>query len=47
MYTKQALRELGVKADTLRPRQLKAFNEEGYIIIENVLSAAKRYLLEI
>lgn len=40
MYTKQALRELGVKADTLSPSQLKAFDEEGYIIIENVLSPA-------
>lgn len=38
MYTKQALRELGVKPGTLSPAQLKQFDEQGFIIIENVLS---------
>ena len=38
MYTKQALRELGVKPGTLSPEQLKQFDEQGYIIVENVLT---------
>jgi ectoine hydroxylase-related dioxygenase (phytanoyl-CoA dioxygenase family) len=39
MYTRQALRELGVKPDTLSPAQLKQFDEQGFIIVENVLTA--------
>ena len=38
MYTKQALRELGVRPDSLSPEQLKQFDEQGYIIVENVLT---------
>jgi ectoine hydroxylase-related dioxygenase (phytanoyl-CoA dioxygenase family) len=38
MYTKQALRELGVTPSTLSEAQLKQFDELGYAIIENVLS---------
>jgi len=38
MYTRQALRELGVKPDTLSPAQLKQFDEQGFIIVENVLT---------
>lgn len=38
MYTRHALRELGVRPGTLSPEQLKHFDEQGYIIVENVLS---------
>ena len=38
MYTRQALRELGVRPDTLSPAQLKQFDEQGYIIVEGVLT---------
>jgi ectoine hydroxylase-related dioxygenase (phytanoyl-CoA dioxygenase family) len=38
MYTRQALRELGVRPDTLSPAQLKKFDEQGYIIVEGVLT---------
>jgi ectoine hydroxylase-related dioxygenase (phytanoyl-CoA dioxygenase family) len=38
MYTKQALRELGVTPDTLSAKQKAKFEEEGYFIVENVLT---------
>ena len=38
MYTKQALRELGVTPNTLSEGQIRQFDELGYIIVENVLS---------
>lgn len=38
MYTKQALRELAVRPDTLSPAQLKQFDEQGFIIVEDVLT---------
>lgn len=39
MYTKQALRELGVTSGTLSDRQKHQLDEEGYFIVENVLTA--------
>lgn len=38
MYTRQALRELGVTPATITEDQKKQFDEQGYIIIENVLT---------
>lgn len=38
MYTRQALRELGVTADTLTEAQKQQFDELGFIIVENVLT---------
>src|SRR6516225_3210827 len=38
MYTKQALRELGVTPNTLSEGQIRQFDELGYVIVENVLS---------
>ncbi len=38
MYTKQALRELGVTPDTLTEAQTKQFDELGYFIVDDVLS---------
>jgi ectoine hydroxylase-related dioxygenase (phytanoyl-CoA dioxygenase family) len=38
MYTKQALRELGVTASTITDAQKRQFDEQGYIVIENALS---------
>jgi ectoine hydroxylase-related dioxygenase (phytanoyl-CoA dioxygenase family) len=38
MYTKQALRDLGVRPDTLSSAQLKQFDEQGFFIVENVLT---------
>jgi len=38
MYTKQALRELGVTPTTLTEAQTGQFDEQGYVIVENVLS---------
>lgn len=38
MYTKQALRELGVGPDTLSAEQLRQFDKLGFFIVENVLS---------
>jgi ectoine hydroxylase-related dioxygenase (phytanoyl-CoA dioxygenase family) len=40
MYTRQALRELGVTPDTLSDAQKKQFDEQGFFIVENVLSKA-------
>ena len=41
MYTKQALRELGVTSATLTDAQKKQLDEQGFFIVENVLSAAE------
>ena len=38
MYTRQALRELGVTSTTVSEAQKKQFDELGYIIVENVLT---------
>jgi ectoine hydroxylase-related dioxygenase (phytanoyl-CoA dioxygenase family) len=38
MYTKRALRELGVTPDTLTLHQKQQFDEQGFFIVENVLS---------
>ena len=38
MYTRQALRELGVRPDTLSAAQLRQFDDLGYVIVENVLT---------
>ena len=38
MYTKQALRELGVKPDTLTSKQKQLFDKQGFFIVEEVLS---------
>ena len=38
MYTKQALRELGVTRTTLSPTQKQQLDERGFIIVENVLT---------
>ena len=38
MYTRQALRELGVSPNTLTEAQTRQFDELGYFIVENVLS---------
>ena len=38
MYTKQALRELGVTASTITDAQKQQFDELGYIVVENALS---------
>ncbi len=38
MYTRQALRELGVTPNTVSDAQKKQFDELGYIIVENVLT---------
>jgi ectoine hydroxylase-related dioxygenase (phytanoyl-CoA dioxygenase family) len=39
MHTKQALRELGVTASTITDNQKRQFDEQGYIIVENVLTS--------
>jgi ectoine hydroxylase-related dioxygenase (phytanoyl-CoA dioxygenase family) len=38
VYTKQALRELGVTHNTLSEAEITQFDELGYFIVENVLS---------
>ena len=38
MYTKQAIRELGVTPSTLTDAQKTALDEQGFFIVENVLS---------
>ena len=38
MYTKHALRELGVTAGTLSEQQKQQLDREGYFIVENVLT---------
>ena len=40
MYTKQALRELGMTGDVLSAGQLRALDEDGFIIVEGVYSPA-------
>ncbi len=39
MYTRQALRELGVGPDTLSDAQKRQFDEQGFFIVENALAA--------
>ena len=39
MYTKQALRELGVAPTTLTDAQRRQFDEQGFFTVENVLSS--------
>jgi ectoine hydroxylase-related dioxygenase (phytanoyl-CoA dioxygenase family) len=39
MYTKQALHDLGIKLDCISPAQKNQLDEEGFFIVENVLSA--------
>ena len=39
MYTKQAIRELGVTPDTLSDSQKRELDEQGFVIVENVLTA--------
>jgi len=41
MYTKQALRELGVTNSTLSLHQKQQLDEQGFFIVENVLSRAE------
>jgi ectoine hydroxylase-related dioxygenase (phytanoyl-CoA dioxygenase family) len=41
MYTKQALRELGVTSSTLSVHQKQQLDEQGFFIVENVLSPAE------
>ena len=41
MYTKQALRDLGVTSATLTDMQKKQLDEQGFFTVENVLSAAE------
>lgn len=40
MYTRQALHELGVSPGTLSTVQKREFDEQGFFIVENVLSKA-------
>ena len=40
MYTRQALRELGVTTSTITEAQKRQFDEQGFFIVENVLSPA-------
>jgi ectoine hydroxylase-related dioxygenase (phytanoyl-CoA dioxygenase family) len=39
VYTKQAIRELGVTAETLSDKQKRELDEQGFVIVENVLTA--------
>jgi ectoine hydroxylase-related dioxygenase (phytanoyl-CoA dioxygenase family) len=39
VYTKQAIRELGVTPATLSEAQKKGLDEQGFVIVENVLTA--------
>ena len=41
MYTKQALRSLGVKADDFTPAQAESLDKLGYAVFTNVLSPAE------
>ncbi len=41
MYTKQALRELGVTSATLTDTQKQQLDEQGFFIVEDVLSDAE------
>ncbi|MEQ8696685.1 MAG: phytanoyl-CoA dioxygenase family protein [Bauldia litoralis] len=41
MYTKQALHNLGISMDCLSATQKKQLDDEGYFIVENVLSATE------
>jgi ectoine hydroxylase-related dioxygenase (phytanoyl-CoA dioxygenase family) len=39
MYTKQALRSLGVKPDALTAEQCRRLDEDGFVVVENVFTA--------
>ena len=41
MYTKQALRDLGVTSATLSDRQKRQLDEQGFFVVEDALSAAE------
>jgi ectoine hydroxylase-related dioxygenase (phytanoyl-CoA dioxygenase family) len=41
MYTKQALRDLGLSGDELRPEWRRALDEQGYFVVEGVYSKAE------
>ena len=41
MYTKHALRELGVTAETISEDQERQLDEQGFFIVENVLTTAE------
>src|SRR4051812_50113375 len=45
MYTKQALRELGVTPATLTDAQQRQLDDEGFFTVENVLSEADLELM--
>ena len=39
MYTKEALRNLGIKGEDFTSEQMQQFDKLGYLVIENVLTA--------
>ena len=41
MYTKQALRDLGLEGDELTPEWRRALDEQGYFLVEGVYSKAE------
>ncbi len=41
MYTKQALREIGVEADAISNEQKRDLDEKGFFIVENAFSSAQ------
>jgi ectoine hydroxylase-related dioxygenase (phytanoyl-CoA dioxygenase family) len=41
MYTKQALHELGIDRSVLTAEQLRSLDQQGFFIVENVLSPAE------
>ncbi len=41
MYTKQALRELGLQGDELKPEWRRSLDEQGYFVVEGVYSKAE------
>jgi ectoine hydroxylase-related dioxygenase (phytanoyl-CoA dioxygenase family) len=41
MYTKQALHELGISGSALSETQKKQFDDDGFFIVENVLTGAE------
>ena len=38
MYTKQALHKLGIRSDAISAKQKRQLDEDGYFIVEDVLS---------
>lgn len=41
MYTKQALRELGIGPDALAPEQRQQLDEQGFFVVESLLTPAE------